>query len=158
MSDSVGLFGVNAASAQTEATIFRLAAAMLRPALWSTVVVGLVSVVVAALLAGIGGAVGSALGTVLVIGCCWLNIAAMRWTASAPPMMVMAAGIGGYCIKFSILLTLLILLQGTTFFDVKALGLSVLAAVSVWTIAELIGFVRAKVLTVTPTCDDADVS
>jgi ATP synthase protein I len=150
MSDSAGLFGSHASSPETEATVLSLASAMLRPALWSAVVVGFLSVLAGFIWAGADGAVGSAVGTLLVIGCCWLTIAIMRWTASAPPMIVMAAGIGGYCAKFLILLVVLIVLRDTTLFDVMALGISILATVSVWTIAELIGFVRARVFTVTP--------
>lgn len=153
MSSSAGLVGATATNKDTETTVLRFAAAMLRPALWSTLAVGLVSLVVAGLLAGVAGALGALAGTALVIGCCWLNVAVMRWTAAAQPVVVMAAGIGGYCTKFLILLGLLVVLRGTDFFDMRAFGLSVLVAVSVWTLAELIGFVRAKVSTVTPDSD-----
>ena len=150
MSSSTGLVGATAANGDTETTVLRFAAAMLRPALWSTPVAGLVSLVVAVLLAGVDGAVGALAGTALVIGCCWLNVAVMRWTAAAQPVVVMAAGIAGYCTKFLILLGLLIVLRGTDLFDMRAFGLSVLVAVSVWTLAELFGFVRARVATITP--------
>lgn len=150
MSSSTGLVGATAEHSGTETTVLRFAAAMLRPAMWSTLVAGLVSLVVAGLLAGVDGAVGAVAGTALVIGCCWLNVAVMRWTAAAQPVVVMAAGIAGYCTKFLILLGLLIVLRGTDLFDMRAFGLSVLVAVSVWTLAELLGFARAKVSTVTP--------
>lgn len=138
-----------------EATVLRLATAMLRPALWSTVVVGLLAVLVASVPAGAAGALGAFLGTLLVVGCCWFNIVVMRWTAKAQPFTVMAAAIGGYCGKFVVLLTLLITLQGTTLFDMHSFALAILASAVSWTGGELVGFVRARVPTLTPVPGDA---
>lgn len=47
MSSSTGLVGATAEHSGTETTVLRFAAAMLRPAMWSTLVAGLVSLVVA---------------------------------------------------------------------------------------------------------------
>lgn len=133
----------------TEDTVLRLATAMLRPALWSTLLVGLLALIGFTVIAGLPGAEGSVAGTLLVVACCWLNIAVMRRTATSQPRVVMAAALGGYCAKFVLLLALLAVLPDTDLFDMRAFGLSVLAAVAVWTTAELVGFVRAQVSTVT---------
>ncbi|RCW45252.1 hypothetical protein DFQ14_103219 [Halopolyspora algeriensis] len=138
----------------TETTVLRLATAMLRPALWSTLVVGLVAVLIAAVPAGLAGAVGAVSGALLVIACCWFNIAVMRWTARAQPGTVMAAAIGGYCGKFVVLLTLLLVVRETAWFDIHAFALSILAAAAVWTGGELVGFLRGRVATVTPVPSD----
>ncbi|MDR7301145.1 hypothetical protein [Haloactinomyces albus] len=134
----------------TETTVLRFVTAMLRPALWSTVAVGLLTVLVASLLSGFPGAVGAAFGALLVIACCWFNIVAMRWTAKAQPVTVMAVAIGCYCGKFVALLTLLLVLADTTLFDIRAFALAILVAAVVWTAGELVGFLRARVATITP--------
>lgn len=138
----------------TETTVLRFVTAMLWPALWSTVAVGLLAVLVASLLSGAPGALGAFFGTLLVIGCCWFNIAVMRWTAKAQPVIVMAAAIGGYCGKFVVLLTLLIALEDTTLFDIRTFAWAILAAAVMWTAGELVGFLRARVATITPLPSD----
>lgn len=135
---------------ESTATLLRLLSAMLRPALLSTAAVGPLAVLVGALLGGAAAALGAALGTALVIVSGWFTLALMRWTASAAPVIVMGVAVMGYCAKFSAMLTLLLVFGDTTLFDVRAFGLSILAAVVAWTLAELIGFVRTRVITVTP--------
>ncbi len=135
---------------ESAATVRRLISAMLRPALLSTAVVGLPAALLAAWVAGPAAALGAGLGALLVIASGWFTLALMRWTAAAAPVMVMAAAVGGYGTKFAILLTLLIALGDTTLFDVRAFGLGILVSVVAWTLAELVGFVRTRVTTVTP--------
>ncbi|MBA8825185.1 hypothetical protein FHX42_002536 [Saccharopolyspora lacisalsi] len=140
---------------ETKNTTVRLARAMVRPAMTATLLTGGVAVAVAAVVAGVEGVLGAVFGTLLVIGCCWINVAVMRWMATSAPLMVMAAALGGYCTKFSILLTLLLLLADTTLFDMDSFALAILATVVAWTAAEVVGFTRARVPTVIPARDEA---
>lgn len=135
---------------ESTATLLHLMSAMLRPALLSTAVVGPLAILVAWVLAGGSGALGALFGTLLVIVSGWFTLALMRWTAAAAPVIVMAAAVMGYCAKFTAMLTLLIVLGDTTLFDVRAVGLAILASAVAWTLAELVGFVRTRVITVTP--------
>lgn len=154
MSDSVAV-DVDTIDQETKDTTRQLADAMMRPAMFSTLAVGVLAVLVAAVVVGAQGALGAVFGTLLVIGCCWLNLAVMRWMATSAPLMVMGTALGGYCLKFMVLLTLFLLLGDTTLFDVDSFALSILAAVVAWTAAEVVGFARARVATVTPVRGDA---
>ena len=148
-SSSAERAATGADTAATRETVLRLASAMLRPALVATLLVGVLALVGCTVVAGARGAEGSLAGTALVVACCWLNIAVMRRTASSRPGVVMTAAFGGYVAKFAVLMALCIVLPGTDVFDMRAFGISVLAGVAVWTCGELVGFVRAKVSTVT---------
>lgn len=149
MSSSAERTGAAAESGGSEQTVLRLADAMLRPAVPSTLVVGVVTLVGAAVLAGSPGAFGSAVGTALVVALFWVNIAVMRCTAASRPRVVLGAVVGGHLAKVLVLLALFPVLSRIEALDMTAFGLSVMAAVAVWTGAELVGFVRARVSTVT---------
>ena len=133
----------------TERTVLRLADAMLRPAVPATLVAGVLTLVGAAVLAGLPGAFGSAVGTALVMALFWVNIVVMRRTAASRPRVVLGAVLGGHFAKVLVLLALFPVLSRIEALDMSALGVSVLVAVAVWTGAELVGFVRARVSTVT---------
>jgi len=149
MSSSAERTGTTAEPGGAEATVLRLATAMLRPALRATPAVGLLTLVGAAVLRGLPGVLGSLLGTLLVVGLFWVNIAVMRRTAASRPRIVLGAVVGGHLAKVLVLLALFPVLARIEALDVRAFGVSVMAAVAVWTGAELLGFVRARVSTVT---------
>lgn len=130
--------------------VLRFASAMLRPAWISTSIGGALAVSLAGVLLGGKAALGAALGTLVVLVSGWCTVELMRRTAGSGPMTVFGAGVGGYCAKFVLLLILLIAVRDTSLFDVGAFGLSILAGAVIWTTAELIGFLRLRVATVTP--------
>lgn len=149
MSSSAERTGAVAEFGGTEETVLRLASAMLRPALRATPVAGLLVLVGATVLAGLPGALGSLLGTLLVVGLFRVNIAVMRRTAASRPRVVLGAVLGGHFGKVLVLLALFPVLSRIEALDMRAFGVSVMVAVAVWTGAELLGFARARVSTVT---------
>lgn len=135
-------------NSETEATVLRLARGMFRGGLFPTLAVAAIAVVLATFLTGFNGAIGAAFGALVVVGCCSLNIAIMRWTARSHPMIVMAGAAGGYVAKIFILLVLFVLLRDANLFDPSAFGFTIMATVATWTIGEVIGFARSRVPTV----------
>lgn len=137
-------------SSSANSTVFRLAHAMLWGALWPTAVVAVAAVVVAGWLRGVPGVVGAVIGIALVVLCSGLGIAVMRWTARSHPMAVMSAAMFSFVGKLGLLLIFLLVFRGTTLFDVRAFGFTLLAGTIAWTIGEAVGFARARVLVVEP--------
>lgn len=64
--------------------------------------------------------------------------------------MAMTVALMVYLLKIGALLIFIVLFQGTTAFDTKAMALTVLVCTLTWTAAELWVFTRTKVLYVDP--------
>ena len=132
------------------AAIRKMAAAMLRYALWPTGLVVVAAIVIGYLVTGISGAVGAVLGGLLAVIASGVGLWVFRKTAEAQPMVVMAAFLVTFASKLLIFALLLILLRGTTLFDIKVFGFTLLAAVIAWLGGELAGFLRTRIPTVIP--------
>jgi ATP synthase protein I len=130
--------------------VLKVAAAMLRGALWPTAVVGVLGIGFGTWLRGWPGALGALCGIVLVVLACGTGIAVMRWTARSRPSAVMGAAMTSYVVKVALLLVLLLLLRHTTLFDTSVFAITMLIGVVAWTTGEAIAFTKARVPTVTP--------
>jgi ATP synthase protein I len=125
-------------------TVLRLAASMQRHALWLSLPTAAVAVVLGGLLRGTGGLVGALLGAVLGLAAGAVSTLVMRGTARTSPAGVMIGAMASFSGKVLLLLLFLVAFRGSTLFDNRAFGLSLLAVTIGWIAGEVVGFIRAK--------------
>lgn len=120
-------------------------AVMLRGALLPTIAVGPVAVVVAAIVGGGKAALGAALGFVIALAFFALGLLVMRKLGSASdPLRFLASALAVFMGQMIFLLVVIIALQGATWLDGTAFGLTVLAVALVWQVFQVIAFVRSR--------------
>ncbi|WP_030906569.1 hypothetical protein [Streptosporangium amethystogenes] len=123
---------------------------LLKGAAIPTVLVGLVVILVAALLAGAKGALGAAIGTVVVCVFFTLGIVAVSYASRVSPMMMMTAAVLSYAVKILVIMALLKTFEDATAFEPKGFGWAAIACTIAWTIGEMRGFMKLKMLYVDP--------
>ncbi|MDK1474828.1 hypothetical protein QNO07_15605 [Streptomyces sp. 549] len=131
-------------------------ARILRGAAIPTACAGLIGTVVGAFVAGGEGAIGAALGTVLVlaffcVGLYLLSVIGERW-----PAMFMGAAVLVYTTQVLIMLILLRIFRDATFMDGRVFGFVMLACILVWLAAQAWSHTRVKTLYVEPESSQAD--
>jgi ATP synthase protein I len=125
-------------------TVLRLAAAMQRHALLLAVPVAVLAAVLAVALRGMPGLVGAVIGAVLGLVAGAVSTLVMRGTARTSPAGVMIGAMTSFAGKVLLLMLFLVAFRGTTLFDNRAFGLTLLAVTVAWIAGEVVGFVRAK--------------
>lgn len=133
----------------TEA-LLTLASAMFRYAIWPSLGVGVLGVVVFGLINGGPGALGAAVGAVLAIASSLLTLFLMRKSANAGPHIAMAASLGGFVLKLLVLLLIMMALKGVAALHPESLGITMIAVVLVAAGAEAVAFQRTKLPTIIP--------
>lgn len=131
----------------TRGTIIRGANGMQRYALPPSLAVGVIGAVVGGIFAGLPGVFGAVIGAAITIGGGMLMLLVMRKTAHLDPMVVMGAVMGTYFLKLVALLVFGFAFRGTTLFDIRVFGFTVVAGVLVWAAGVGVGFRRTKTLT-----------
>jgi ATP synthase protein I len=127
------------------ASVLKLAAGMQRNAVILAVIVAVVSIVVATLLRGAPGAIGSVVGAVVAGGLGWLGTFVMSRTARATPAGVMIGAMTAFTGKVGFLLVFLLLFRGTELFDNQSFAFTMLAVTAAWIIGEVVGFVCTRI-------------
>lgn len=135
-------------------TVTRLADAMLRYALWPTVVTAVAGIIVFSVLYGASGGVAALVGAVVAFGSSLGTWVLMRKTAAMNPMMVMVAALGGFAGKMIVLLLVLMVVREITFLHVRSLAYTMLAVVIVWAAMDAVAFRRTKLPTLIINTDD----
>src|SRR5262252_7624846 len=125
-------------------------AVILRRSAVVTAVAALVMVVLSAALGGVKGLVGALLGVGLVIVFFGISAAAMTWASRKSPQVMMVTAVSTYLIKILALFYLVIRYSGTTAFNGKAFGFTVVVCVVVYTTAQALVSARLKVPYVEP--------
>jgi len=125
-------------------------AVILRRSAVVTAIAALVMVVLSAIAGGGKGLVGAVLGVGLVIVFFGISAAAMSWAARKSPQVMMVTAISTYLVKILALLFLVVRYSGTTAFNGKLFGLTVVVCVVVWTTAQAMISARLKVPYVEP--------
>jgi ATP synthase protein I len=125
-------------------TVLRLAAVMQRFAVLLAVPVALVATVLAAVLRGTPGLIGALIGVALGLVVGAVGTMVMRGTARTSPAGVMIGAMSSFAGKILLLMVFLVGFRGTTLFDNRAFGLSLLAVTIAWIAGEVVGFIRAK--------------
>ncbi|GAA0367581.1 hypothetical protein GCM10009530_16880 [Microbispora corallina] len=127
---------------------------VLKGAAVPTLVVGLVAVIVAAVLSGAGGALGAGIGVVLVAAFFTVSLVVVSWAGRISPMAMMTAAVVGYIVKVLAIMAALNAFDGTTVFDSRVFALATILCTLTWTVGEMRGFMKLKLLYVEP---DAEV-
>jgi ATP synthase protein I len=125
-------------------------AVILRRSAVVTAVAALIMVVLSAILGGSKGLEGALLGVGLVIVFFGLSAAAMTWASRKSPQVMMVTAMSTYLIKILVLLFLVVRYDGTTAFNGKAFGFTVVVCVVVYTTAQALVSARLKVPYVEP--------
>ena len=125
-------------------------AVILRRSAVVTAVAAVVMVVLSAILGGSKGLEGALLGVGLVIVFFGLSAAAMTWAARKSPQVMMVTAMSTYLIKILVLLYFVVRYSGTTAFNGKAFGFTVVVCVVVYTTAQALVSARLKVPYVEP--------
>jgi ATP synthase protein I len=125
-------------------------AVILRRSAVVTAIAALVMVVLSGALGGAKGLVGALLGVGLVIVFFGISAAAMSWASQKSPQVMMVTAVSTYLIKILVLFYLVIRYSGTTAFNGKAFGFTVVVCVVVYTTAQALVSARLKVPYVEP--------
>ena len=96
------------------------------------------------------GVLGAIIGTAIVIVFFTVGQLVVGAVLRSNPQMAMTVALMVYLLKIGALLIFIVLFQGTSAFDTKAMALTVLVCTLTWTAAELWVFTRTKVLYVDP--------
>ncbi|SER22118.1 hypothetical protein SAMN05216188_10922 [Lentzea xinjiangensis] len=138
-----------------ELTVQRLAGEMFRAAAWAALGTFAVGVVVSTVIWGTAGLFGSLIGGVIAVGSSFATLLLMRKTAALDPMFVMIAALGGFMGKLIALLGVVILLQGQTWLEPKALGITLAATAVVTSFLEARASRHSRSQMVVPASGDA---
>lgn len=123
---------------------------VLKSAALPTLAVGAVAVVVALLIAGGKGALGAAVGIVLVGVFFSISVVAVTYAARISPQMMAVAAMLSYLVKVVAILVMLRTFGDTTAWNPQAFAWTVVVGTIVWTIAEVRAFMKTKMLYVDP--------
>ncbi|MFC4114826.1 hypothetical protein [Nonomuraea zeae] len=123
---------------------------VLKSAAIPTFAVGVVAVVVALLLAGGKGALGAALGTLLVGVFFSISVVAVSYAARVSPQMMAIAAMGSYLVKVIVIMLVLASFRDTTAWNTQAFAWAVVVCTLVWTGFEVRAFIKTKMLYVDP--------
>jgi ATP synthase protein I len=115
-----------------------------------TAVAAVVMVMLSAIVGGSKGLAGALLGVGLVIVFFGISAAAMSWAARKSPQVMMVTAMSTYLIKILVLLFFVVRYSGTTAFNGKAFGFTVVVCVVVYTTAQAMVAARLKVPYVEP--------
>ena len=125
---------------------------VLRVSIPVTAVVGALAALIAFLVTSDPGkgVLGAIIGTAIVIVFFTVGQLVVGAVLRSNPQMAMTVALMVYLLKIGALLIFIVLFQGTTAFDTRAMALTVLVCTLTWTAAELWVFTRTKVLYVDP--------
>ncbi len=109
-----------------------------------------VMVAVSAALAGVKGLYGALIGVAIVAVFFGISVLVVGRAARVSPQVMMAAAMITYVVKIVALAVVVSALHGMTAFSDRALGLTALGCILVWSAAQVITAVRVKMLYVEP--------
>jgi ATP synthase protein I len=125
-------------------------AVILRRSAMVTAIAALVMIVLSGALGGSKGLVGALIGVALVVAFFGVSAAAMSWASQKSPQVTMVTAASTYLIKILALFYLVLRYNGTTAFNGKLFGFTVVVCVVVWTSAQALVSARLKVPYVEP--------
>ena len=125
------------------ATIIRRAGAL-------TAIAAAIMVAVSAALVGVKGLTGALIGVAIVTVFFGLSVLVVGRATRVSPQAMMVAAMITYVVKIVGLAVVVSILHGMTAFSDRALGLTALGCILVWSAAQVITAVRVKMLYVEP--------
>ncbi|SEM20389.1 hypothetical protein [Nonomuraea pusilla] len=123
---------------------------VLKSAALPTLGVGVVALLVAFLLAGGKGAIGAAVGALLVGVFFSVSVVVVSYAARVSPQMMAMAAMGSYLVKVVVIMLMLATFGDTTAWNPKAFAWTVVVCTIVWTAFEVRAFMKTKMLYVDP--------
>jgi ATP synthase protein I len=125
------------------ATIVRRAGAL-------TAVAAAIMVILSAVLVGTKGLIGSLIGVAVVTVFFGISVVVVGRAARISPAAMMIAALVTYLVKIVALAIVVSSLNGTTAFSTRALGLTAIGCILVWSAMQVITTVKLKMLYVEP--------
>ena len=132
-------------------------AVILRRSALATAPVAAAMIVLSGIVGGSKGLIGALLGVGLVIVFFGIDALALNWAARRSPQVMMVTAITSYLVKILVLLVLVAKYSGTTAFNGKLFGFTVIACVIAWSTAQVLVAARLKVPYVEPNPDRVKV-
>jgi ATP synthase protein I len=123
---------------------------LLKGAVIPTALTGLVVVGVAALVAGGKGALGAGIGLLVVSVFFTVGLVVVSYASRVSPMMMMTAAVLSYAVKILAVMAMLKAFEDATAFEPKAFGWAAIVCTLAWTVGEMRGFMKLKMLYVDP--------
>lgn len=123
---------------------------VLKSAAVPTLVVGVVALVVAFAVAGAKGALGAAIGVLLVGAFFSVSVVAVSYAARVSPQMMAIAAMVSYLVKVVAIMAMLAGFGDTTLWNPRAFAWTVVVCTIVWTAFEVRAFMKTKMLYVDP--------
>ncbi|MDT0493070.1 hypothetical protein ACIOD0_24185 [Kitasatospora albolonga] len=118
-----------------------------------TAAVGAIAALVGGLVAGGKGAIGAAVGCVVVLVFMAFGMIALQWAAKAMPQLLQGMGLMIYSAQLVLLLVFILSIRDTTLFDLKVFALSLVASVITWITVQTVRHARSKTPYVDPDAD-----
>ncbi|MCX4488514.1 hypothetical protein HFP69_10575 [Streptomyces sp. ARC12] len=118
-----------------------------------TAAVGAIATLVGGLLAGGEGAIGAAVGCVVVIVFMAFGMVALQWAAKTMPHLLQGMGLMIYSAQLVLLLVFILSIRNTSLFNLRAFALSLVVAVITWITVQTVRHARSKTLYVDPDAD-----
>ncbi|MFI7126628.1 hypothetical protein ACIBQ1_13115 [Nonomuraea sp. NPDC050153] len=123
---------------------------VLKSAAIPTFAVGVVAVAVSLLTIGGKGALGAAIGTLLVGVFFSISVVAVSYAARISPQMMAIAAMVSYLVKVVAIMVVLASFRDTTAWNTQAFAWTVVVCTLVWTGFEVRAFMKTKMLYVDP--------
>ncbi|MER5971235.1 hypothetical protein ACFYYR_13560 [Streptomyces sp. NPDC001922] len=115
-----------------------------------TAAVGVIAVVVGFVLAGGKGAIGAAVGVVVVSLFMGIGLLVLQRTARTFPHLFQAMGLLLYTTQILLLFVFMAVFKNTTLFNPRAFAIALIAATLTWVGAQVRAHMKAKILYVEP--------
>ncbi|WP_405794697.1 hypothetical protein [Streptomyces sp. NBC_01506] len=115
-----------------------------------TVAAGVIAVGISGAVSGGKGALGAAVGVLVVVLFMGVGLTVLQRTAKSLPHLFQAMGLMLYTAQLLLLLVFLAVFKDTTLFNPKAFAFTLLAATLVWISAQARAYMKAKILYVEP--------
>ena len=125
-------------------------AVILRRSALATAPAAVAMIVLGGIVGGGKGLVGALLGVGLVAIFFGIDALALSWAAHRSPQVMMVTAITTYLVKILVLLFLVAKYSGTTAFNGKIFGFTVIVCVIVWTTSQAVVAARLKAPYVEP--------
>jgi ATP synthase protein I len=125
-------------------------ATIVRRAAVPTAVGAAVIVALSAALVGMKGLVGALLGVAIVTAFFGLSIVVVARAAKVSLPAMMVAALGTFLVKIVALAVVVSSLNGTTAFSTRALGLTAIGCILLWSIAQVVAAMKVRLLYVEP--------
>jgi hypothetical protein len=122
----------------------------LRVTLLASAALLLVAIPVAAALRGAGGAAGAVAGVALVVVSYLISGVSVVWADAVNPRLILPVGLLTYAVKIVVLGVVMASVAATGWTGLEPMGVTVIAAVVVWTGTHLIWAVRSPLPYVVP--------